>query len=31
MTIQEATRYSRDKLKEIYEESEAATISDWVN
>src|SRR5688572_28393484 len=30
MTLQEATRYSTDQLKTIYDESEAATISDWV-
>jgi release factor glutamine methyltransferase len=30
MTIQEAIRYSRDQLKKIYEEGEAAAISDWL-
>lgn len=30
MTLQEATRYSTDQLKTIYDESEAAIISDWV-
>ncbi|MEO5564538.1 MAG: peptide chain release factor N(5)-glutamine methyltransferase [Chitinophagaceae bacterium] len=30
MTIKEATVYSTDHLKTIYEEGEASTISDWV-
>lgn len=30
MTIQEAGKYSIDRLETIYEEGEAATISDWL-
>lgn len=30
MTVKEAVAYSREQLKSIYEEGEAATISDWL-
>jgi hypothetical protein len=30
MTVKEATGYSTSRLGTIYEESEAAAISDWI-